>query len=722
MSVTSGFYNSLNGDRRYTAEQMSELINTLVNDGVFPNVGTAFAVTAAGGSAITIGIGRAWFDSAWVYNDAILPMVVRDAEVLQDRIDAVVIEVNHSEAVRDGQIRFVNGIPSNSPQRPDMLHTDEIGQYPLVYIYRKAGANEVLQKDITNMIGTSACPYITGILKTQDIDKIVAQWENEFDVWFDGIKSILDGDVAAEIALRFLELEGKFDTLASERSVYVMLQDSNRDAIKGGYGTDILGRTTFNAENEKQTVVPQLPVACDQFKVGDILTTIRTNLGDNWLLCNGAELDVREYTELASSIQNRTISDTSKWKSKTFSSLGNMGSSYVEQLRPSGKIIYDGKEYASFCFAYDTANDITERNRAVLLRASKPTGTWTETDIWRGSGTYNSGIWIEYVNGYYILGGAKQSTSSDYIYARIAYSTSLDGPWSFKDLWYEAKGSSGQCYSSITYITYVNGYYVCCGLLGGQIQIVYSTSLDGIWTPVTWTPPSDSHISISTHMTHISSIVYDGSQYIMSVTHHNTANTPAAAYVFYGPTLASMTSMAAVWNGSTNVLTNKISYVTYIDGKYIAGGSYRTVSNESEIQRIAYANSLTGPWTVKDFPKPSNIKPNTFSYVTDIKFIDGVYYAICVYKTPSNDSDSYVCASNNLAGPWEATKTFVGMDDRYQFIDKFDDAIVMTAERLGSSNRNLVDCQLKLVDLTKFNLPSISSTASTYDYIKARSD
>ena len=34
MSLTSGFYNSLDGDRTYNAEQMSELFDGIINDGI----------------------------------------------------------------------------------------------------------------------------------------------------------------------------------------------------------------------------------------------------------------------------------------------------------------------------------------------------------------------------------------------------------------------------------------------------------------------------------------------------------------------------------------------------------------------------------------------------------------------------------------------------------------------------------------------------------------
>ena len=44
MSVTSGFFDSINGDRKYNAEQMSSIFDGIVTDGVFQNIGEAFRV------------------------------------------------------------------------------------------------------------------------------------------------------------------------------------------------------------------------------------------------------------------------------------------------------------------------------------------------------------------------------------------------------------------------------------------------------------------------------------------------------------------------------------------------------------------------------------------------------------------------------------------------------------------------------------------------------
>lgn len=300
MSVTSGFFNSVNGDRKYNSEQMSAIFDGIINDGIFANIGTAFTVSASTNYDITVGIGRAWFNSTWIYNDAILPMTLEQPEVILDRIDAVVIEVDHTAAVRAGNIKIVKGTPASTPQNPTMTHTNYVNQYPLAYIYRTAGSSSITQSNITSRIGTSDAPYITGILQVQNIDNIVAQWgaqwiewyaattnlgetemqemlsqwnswyanltstsesqisswmtemQGDFESWFNDLQVVLDGDVATALAARLLALEEKFDTLAKERAIYVPIEDSDNEGITDSVGRAIEGKTVFVSNSDEE--------------------------------------------------------------------------------------------------------------------------------------------------------------------------------------------------------------------------------------------------------------------------------------------------------------------------------------------------------------------------------------------------------------------------------------------------------------------------------------
>lgn len=271
MSVTSGFFNSLNGDRRYNAEQVSSIFNGVINDGIFASIGTGFAVSAITGNVVTIGIGRAWFNSTWILNDAMLPITADISEIILDRYDAVVIEINHTDAVREGSIKIIKGTPSSNPQKPSMANTIDVHQYPLAYIYRKAGSSEITQANITSMIGTSSCPFVTGILKVLNIDSIVAQWQDQwaqwfsretekdnnqmvnwmdnkqlaFNTWFGNLQVILDGDVAAKLAKQILDLQDMFNILSREYCIYQCIEDSDGNPIEDSYATNVTGKIVY---------------------------------------------------------------------------------------------------------------------------------------------------------------------------------------------------------------------------------------------------------------------------------------------------------------------------------------------------------------------------------------------------------------------------------------------------------------------------------------------
>lgn len=216
MAVTYGFYNSKNGDRKYDAEDISQMFDGLITDGVIGSYGKTFAVTAGEGETVKVDTGRAWFNHTWTLNDAIVIIPCPASEVLRDRYDAVVLEVNANAEIRENQIKIIKGTPSNTPVKPEMTSTEHLHQYPLAYILRTAGSTSISQSQIENTVGTSACPLVTGVLKSMSADQIIAQWDSEFRKWFDSERTILDGDVAANLSSKIDRLKTyNFTLLAS---------------------------------------------------------------------------------------------------------------------------------------------------------------------------------------------------------------------------------------------------------------------------------------------------------------------------------------------------------------------------------------------------------------------------------------------------------------------------------------------------------------------------
>lgn len=183
--VTFGFYDSLNHDRRYNAIQFGSIFDGIIRDGIYMSIGTCFRVTAAEDMMVLVGIGRAWFNHTWILNDAPLPVFIPQSEVLLNRIDAIVIDVDGSQEKRVNDIIVVKGTPSSKPVRPTMINTTNHHQYPLAYITVNAGVTSIRAANITSMVGTSSTPYVTGIIETVNIDALLDQWQDQWNVFFE---------------------------------------------------------------------------------------------------------------------------------------------------------------------------------------------------------------------------------------------------------------------------------------------------------------------------------------------------------------------------------------------------------------------------------------------------------------------------------------------------------------------------------------------------------
>ena len=129
MAFTYGFYNALDHDRKYNAEQISRIFDTLLNDGVFSHVEGIYGTAAGEGLQVIVKPGLAWFNHTWNQNDSSMPLSLAPADVTLTRYDAVVLEVknmtmasklhknnavkNVSLKVRRGEIVCLAGIDGN---------------------------------------------------------------------------------------------------------------------------------------------------------------------------------------------------------------------------------------------------------------------------------------------------------------------------------------------------------------------------------------------------------------------------------------------------------------------------------------------------------------------------------------------------------------------------------------------------------------------------------
>lgn len=182
MSLTYGFYNSLNHDRKYDARQIGMLFDGLITDGVYRSIGRAFAVSVNSGMILNVAEGRAWFDHTWTLNDTIMTVALPAAHPVYTKIVAIIIRVD--KANRVNSIVCKEGIAGSEPKKPTMDKTANLSEYPLAYVTISPGVTEISPGKIEQVIGSSECPFVTGVVQGVSIDTLIHNWKDEFDILF----------------------------------------------------------------------------------------------------------------------------------------------------------------------------------------------------------------------------------------------------------------------------------------------------------------------------------------------------------------------------------------------------------------------------------------------------------------------------------------------------------------------------------------------------------
>lgn len=197
--VTSGFFNSVDHDRAYDAVQLSSIFDGIINDGILSTYGKSFMVVPNNGMTVNVGSGRAWFNHTWTYNDSALGVTIEESELILNRIDAIVLDVNTDIEVRKNTIIVIKGTPATKPEKPELISDLNHHQYPLAYVTVNAGVTEITASLIENAIGTEACPFANGLMQQITTQELNAQWGSEFLDWWKDLRIIMSDDVAGNL-------------------------------------------------------------------------------------------------------------------------------------------------------------------------------------------------------------------------------------------------------------------------------------------------------------------------------------------------------------------------------------------------------------------------------------------------------------------------------------------------------------------------------------------
>lgn len=223
--VTYGFFNSVYGDRKYDADQMSDFYTGIVTQGVFQHVDNGLEVTAGTGLTVSVNTGRAIIQNKWVKNDTPLVLELAPAQTTYDRFDIVVLKYDSSN--RNVQIIVKTGTPVGTPVVPELVREGGIYEMCLAVIDVEAGATSVTVTDTRS--DSAVCGWAAVAQATSgEVDTIL----NDLKTGFDGKVYTTPG---AEVRGSDKVLDGKIYGINDALNIFIPVNAINKNTITDNY-------------------------------------------------------------------------------------------------------------------------------------------------------------------------------------------------------------------------------------------------------------------------------------------------------------------------------------------------------------------------------------------------------------------------------------------------------------------------------------------------------
>ncbi|MCC2538634.1 hypothetical protein [Bacillus paranthracis] len=242
------FFGSVNGDRKYKAEDWANYFNKFITNGYFPNVASNLQVIAdRNRMQVTLKPGAAWINGYMYQNtdDIVLNIDVADGVV--KRIDRVVIRCDFVK--REIRANVKKGAFSGSPVAPTLQRDADAYELAVAEVYVRNGVVVITQEAVTDVrLNKDLCGVVNSLLQADttmifnqywdwfvrtkqkyeednsaimsDFRKFMEDEKNryytEFMAWFQNLKNVLDSNTAGNLLNEINKINDKWNATLTE--------------------------------------------------------------------------------------------------------------------------------------------------------------------------------------------------------------------------------------------------------------------------------------------------------------------------------------------------------------------------------------------------------------------------------------------------------------------------------------------------------------------------
>lgn len=219
-NVNCGFFDAINNDRLYSADQMNRPYKRIISNGVFATPqgtpSTDFQVlSASSGMKINVSPGDGLFGDKWFSNPSTITITVPINTALVPRRDSVIIQVDTRTSGRAGSIIYRTGTANANPLPPSLSTASGVYEYRVANIYVAASAQNINNDAIVDLRGSSECPWVTSLIYQVDTSTLWQQYQTAYQNQYNQYTA----EFEAYEAQRQEEWEQFFDNLTQDLTV-----------------------------------------------------------------------------------------------------------------------------------------------------------------------------------------------------------------------------------------------------------------------------------------------------------------------------------------------------------------------------------------------------------------------------------------------------------------------------------------------------------------------